>query len=76
MLEFRMNVTVEVDKSDEAIAIKIPVDIQLLYQGGRWRAQCESPPVSTLVFDSMEEALVAGVKDLTREMKCQRAFSD
>lgn len=69
MIEFRVNITVEVDQVGNALAIKTPVPLQVVYQGGRWRAQCESPPVLTLMFDDMEEALVAGAKEAANELQ-------
>lgn len=68
-MEFRVNVTVEVDQVGNALAVKTPVALQLVYQQGRWRAQCESPPVCTLVFDTMEEAVVAGAKEAHAELQ-------
>jgi len=68
-MEFRVNMTVEVDQVGNALAIKTPIPLQLVFQGGRWRAQCESPPVATEVFDTMEEAVIAGAKEATAEMQ-------
>ncbi len=68
-MEFRVNITVEVDQVGNALAIKTPVPLQLVYAGGRWRAQCESPPVATLMFDTMQEALVAGAKEAADELQ-------
>jgi len=68
-MEFRVNMTVEVDQVANALAVKTPVPLQLVYQGGRWRTQCESPPVCTSVFDTMEEALVAGTKEVAAEVQ-------
>ncbi len=69
MAEFRVNMTVEVEQVANAMAIKTPVPLQLVYQGGRWRAQCESPAVLTLMFDNMEEALMAGAKEAAKELQ-------
>lgn len=68
-MEFRVNITVEVDQVGNALAIKTPVPIQLVYQGGQWRAQCETPPVATLMFDTMQEAIVAGAKEAAAELQ-------
>ena len=68
-MEFRINVTIEVDQVGNALAIRTPVPLQLIYRGGRWQAQSESPPVATPRFDTMEEALVAGAKEATTELQ-------
>ena len=68
-MEFRVSITVEVDQVGNALAVKTPVPMQLVYQGGQWKAQCESPPVATLRFDSLEEAIVAGAKEAAAEIQ-------
>ena len=68
-MEFRVNITLEVDQVGNALAIKTPVPMQLVYQGGQWKAQCESPPVATLRFDSLQEAIVAGAKEAAAEIQ-------
>ena len=68
-MEFRVSITVEVDQVGNALAVKTPVPIQLVYQSGQWRAQSESPPVATLKFDTMEEAIVAGAKEAAMEIQ-------
>jgi len=62
---------VEVDQVGNALAIKKPVPMQLIYQSGQWRAQCAEPPVATLKFDSMEEAIVAGAKEAAAELQSE-----
>jgi len=68
-MEFRVNLTVEVDQVANALAIKTPVPIQLVYQAGQWRARGESPPIATLEFDTMEQAIVAGAKEAAMEIQ-------
>lgn len=68
-MEFRVNLTIEVDQVGNALAVKTPVPLQLVYQHGRWRAQCGKPPISTEMFDTMQEALVAGAKDVANELQ-------
>lgn len=68
-MEFRVNVTVEVDQVGNALAIKTPVPMQIIYQSGQWWAQCEDPPVATVRFDTLEEALVAGAKEAAAEFQ-------
>lgn len=68
-MEFRVNVTVEVDHVSGDLARKTPVPLQLVYQGGQWCAQSESPPVYTVMYDSMEEAVIAGAKEASAELR-------
>ena len=46
-MEFRVNITLEVDQVGNALVIQRPVPIQLVYKTGQWRAQCGSPRVAT-----------------------------
>ncbi len=66
---FRVNCTIEVDQVGNALAIQTPVAIQLVYQRGQWLGQCDNPQVSTLVFDSMDEALIACSEQVSAEMQ-------
>jgi hypothetical protein len=68
-MTFRVNFTVEVDQVGNGLAIQTPVPIQLVRERGQWLGQCENPPVSTLVFDTMEEALVACGEQVAAEMQ-------
>jgi len=58
-MDFRVNFTIEVAQVGNGLAIQTPTPIQLVYQRGQWQGRCESPTVSTDMFDSMEEALIA-----------------
>lgn len=64
---FRVYVPIEVEKPDQELSSPTRLEIQVIYDHGRWRAQCADPPVSTLVFESMQEALVAAVKEIKRD---------
>lgn len=70
-MEFRFNMTVEVDEADRGMATRKPVPMQLIYQAGRWRAQSENPPVSTCFVETLEEAMVTGAKEVTAELRAQ-----
>ena len=67
MNAFRVNLTLEVDQVGNGLAIQTPIPIQLIYQRGQWQGQCESPPVATEMFDSMEQALVACADQVVAE---------
>jgi hypothetical protein len=75
MFEFHVNLTVEVTQVGNALAIQTPVPIQLRYQAGRWGAECQAPPITTALFDRMEEAVVAGARAVGAELQmdvCER----
>jgi len=68
-MEFRVNMTIEVDQVGNGLAIQTPIPIQLVHQRGKWRGECESPPVSTPTFDHLEEALAACGQQVAAEVK-------
>lgn len=68
-MDFRVNMTIEVDQVGNGLAIHTPIPIQLTYQRGQWQGRCESPPVSTLVCDSLSEALVACAEQVAAEVQ-------
>ncbi len=63
-MNFRVNLTIEMDKPSGSMAVKTSVPMMLIYQHGRWQAQSVEPPVMTEVYSTLEEALVAGAKEL------------
>jgi hypothetical protein len=70
-MDFRVNITVEVEQKANALAIHKPVPAQLVYSRGRWHFECESPSVVMPVCSSMEEALVAGSQQLAVEVQAE-----
>ena len=62
IMEFRINMTIEIDRAANALAVRTPYDLQLLYSEGQWQAHCDNPPFKTLSYDTLEEALVAAGK--------------
>ena len=69
MMPFRVNMTIEVDQVGNGLAIQTPVPVQLSCRRGQWRGQCETPPVSTDVCDSMQSALVACAEQIAAEIQ-------
>lgn len=67
-MEFRIEMKIEVEEQSDDLSTRVPVIIQILYRGGRWQAQCVEPPFSTLLCDSLEEALVQAAKDASKEL--------
>ena len=68
MMEFRIEMKIEVEEQSDDLSTRVPVILQILYRGGRWQAQCVDPPFSTLLCDSLEEALVQAAKDASKEL--------
>lgn len=68
-MAFRVNLTIEVEQVANALAIQTPVPIQLVFDGRRWTALCESPPVRTDAFDTMEKAVVACSEQVAAEVQ-------
>ena len=64
---FRFNLPIEVDRPSGELISSTSAVVQLVCQGAKWRAQCQDPPVATLLHDTIEEALVAAVKDMQRD---------
>ncbi len=75
MFEFHVNVMLEVPQIGNALVLRTPVPIQLHYKGGRWGAECDSPRVSTAMFERLEDAIVAGARAVSSELQmaiCER----
>lgn len=68
MMEFRIDMKIEVEEQADDLSTRVPIIVQILYRGGRWQAQCVDPPFSTLLCDSLEEALVQAAKDASKEL--------
>lgn len=68
-MDFRLNLTIEVDQVGNGLAIHTPVPVQVLYQRGQWQGQCEKPPVTTEVSPSMQEAVIACGEQVAAEMQ-------
>ena len=68
MMEFRIDMKIEVEEQADELSTRVPITVQILYRGGRWQAQCVEPPFSTLLCDSLEEALVQAAKDASKEL--------
>lgn len=72
-MTFRLQLPIELERPGGALAESVRVEVDVLYQAGRWRAQCRKPPVSTSFADSLEAALVAVVKEINREWQVDTA---
>jgi hypothetical protein len=68
-MEFRMNITVEIDQAVDGIVAQRPVPLQIVYQSGRWQAQSQTPPAASDFFETFEEAVVAGAREVMSELQ-------
>jgi hypothetical protein len=68
-MSFRVNMTIEVDQVGNGLAIQTPIPVQLSCRRGQWRGQCETPLVSTDMYDGMEGALVACAEQVAAEVQ-------
>ena len=68
-MDFRVNLTVEVEQKANALAILKPVPVQMVHHRGQWHFECESPVVVTPAHKTMEEALVEGSRQLAVEVQ-------
>ena len=68
-MQFRSNMTIEVDLEEDGLAVKTPVELQLVYQSGGWRALAKDPPISTDMFDTMEKAIVAAARSASKRIE-------
>jgi hypothetical protein len=69
MAAFRLNLTIEVDQTGNALRIHTPVPVQLICQNNHWCFACEKPPVITDEFDTIEQALIAGAGQVANEVQ-------
>ena len=68
-MDFRIDLTVEVDQVANALAIRTPVPIQAVHHRGRWHVVCEAPPIQTEPVASLEEAIIAGARQIAHEVQ-------
>ncbi|HPD28436.1 MAG TPA: hypothetical protein PLL20_00460 [Phycisphaerae bacterium] len=68
-MDFRVNLTIEVEQKANALAISKPVPVQLAYHRGQWHFECEDPSVTVPACRSLEEALVMGSQQVAAEVQ-------
>ena len=69
MQNFRLKLTIEVDQVGNGLAIQTPVPLEVVYEHGRWHAQCELPPVSSPQMGTLEAAIVSGARQVAMELQ-------
>jgi len=70
-MDFRVNLTIEVEQKANALAISKPVPVQLVYHRGQWHFECEAPATIMPACRSMEEALVMGSQQVAVEVQAE-----
>lgn len=68
-MDFRVNFTVEVEQRANALSIRQPVPVQLVYRRGQWHFECESPALEIPPCATLEQALVTGSEQLAVEVQ-------
>ena len=68
-MDFRINLTVEVDQVGNGLAVATPIPMQLVYEKKQWRCRSATPPVETGPFDAMEAATIAGANRIAAELQ-------
>jgi hypothetical protein len=66
---FRVQLPIEVECPAGDLNTTVPARVDLAYHGGKWRAQCQQPPVMTVMCDSLEQALVAIAKAIAQDQQ-------
>jgi hypothetical protein len=69
MQNFRLKLTIEVDQVGNGLSIQTPVPLDVIYERGRWHAQCELPPVFSPQMETLEAAIAAGAKQVAIELQ-------
>ncbi len=64
---FRLGLPLELERPTGEMTTAVRVEVQIVYDGGKWRMQCQDPPVATLMCDSLEEALITGTREIMQE---------
>ncbi len=70
-MSFRLNLPVDIERPDDDLTTSEALTIQVAYVGGKWRGLCQDPPIATLMHDTLEEALVAAVKEIRKEWRAE-----
>lgn len=69
MMEFRIELKMEVEDEADALSTRVPINVQLICRGGRWQAQSTNPPLCTELCDTLEKALGQAAKEAASELR-------
>ena len=69
MAAIRVQLTIEVERKGNALAIRTPVPVELVYENKRWHLECETPAVTTEECSTIEEAIIAGARQVGDELQ-------
>jgi len=70
---FRVPLRIEIERPDTEFSATHEVPFQLVYERGRWRAECHDPPVATFLCDNLEEALTTAAREIAADLTRQVA---
>lgn len=65
----RVNMTIEIERKGNGLAIQTPVPVQLIYERNLWRGKCEDPNVESPGFEQMDQAIIAITKQVHAELQ-------
>lgn len=65
---FRLPLTIEVDRAEAEFSASRQIPLKLIYERGCWRAECQDPPVATLLCETLEEALRTAAREISADI--------
>jgi hypothetical protein len=66
-----MTLPMTVEQPGAMLSAAVEASVDLVYQAGKWKAQCRQPPVATVLCDSLEQALVTAAKEIAAEIDAE-----
>jgi hypothetical protein len=69
MAPVRVSLIIEVEQRGNGLAILTPVPITLIHEHREWRAVCEAPPVESDACGTLDEAILAGARQVNDELQ-------
>ena len=70
-MEMRFNLPLQIGLGDAELGDYAHVTVQVIYEGARWRGQCQDPPICTHYCETIEEVLVATMKQVRQDAAAQ-----
>jgi hypothetical protein len=64
---FRLPLMIEVDKPEAEFCASRQIALKVIYERGRWRAECQNPPIVTVLCETMEEAIRSAAHEVAAE---------
>jgi len=66
-----VSVTVEVNQKGNGLLVGRSLELRLVREEGRWRAECDEPHVHTDACDTMDEAVRQATRQAERTLQSQ-----